>query len=161
MNARNDAPVRCDAREYESLTQAVAHAAAGDTLVLQSDITLRQTLVLDKAVTLTTDGVRRTIRAEHSGPVLHLTAAATVAGAGEDAPLVIDGCGAQREDALVHLAGEGSLFRHVTLQGGCCRGCGGGDSGRTLLRPPSWAAAPFGAQPRGQARLPAPVWLPP
>ena len=82
MNEKKDAPVRCGDRAYESLPLAVAAAAAGDTLVLRRDITLQQTLVLDKALTLTTDGAPRTIRAEHNGPVLRLTAAATVQGSG-------------------------------------------------------------------------------
>ena len=125
MNEKKDAPVRCGDRAYESLPLAVAAAAAGDTLVLRRDITLQQTLVLDKALTLTTDGAPRTIRAEHSGAALKLTAAATVAGVGEDAPLVIDGCGMERQDALVHLAGEGGFFRYVTVTGGNSGGRGG------------------------------------
>ena len=125
MNEKKDAPVRCGDRAYESLPLAVAAAAAGDTLVLRRDITLQQTLVLDKALNLTTDGAPRTIRAEHNGPVLRLTAAATVAGSGEDAPLVLDGCGVERQDALVHLAGEGSFFRYVTVTGGNSGGRGG------------------------------------
>lgn len=119
MNAKKDAPVYRGDQGYESLHRAVAEAAAGETIVLRRDVTLCETLVLDKAVTLTTDGASRTIRACHGGAALQITAAATVQGAGEDAPLILDGCGVERRDALVHLAGEGALLRYVTVRGGC------------------------------------------
>ena len=125
MNAKKDAVVYRGEKPCESLRQALAGAVAGETIVLRGDVTLRETLVLDKAVTLTTDGAPRTIRAEHSGAALKLTAAATVQGSGEDAALVIDGCGVERQDALVHLAGEGGFFRYVTVTGGNSGGCGG------------------------------------
>ena len=125
MNAKKDAVVYRGEKPCESLRQALAGAVAGETIVLRGDVTLWETLVLDKAVTLTTDGAPRTNRAEHNGPVLRLTAAATVAGVGEDAPLVIDGCGMERRDALVHLAGEGGFFRYVTVTGGNSGGRGG------------------------------------
>ena len=125
MNAKKDAVVYRGEKPCESLRQALAGAVAGETIVLRGDVTLWETLVLDKAVTLTTDGAPRTIRAEHSGAALKLTAAATVQGSGEDAALVIDGCGVERQDALVHLAGEGGFFRYVTVTGGNSGGCGG------------------------------------
>ena len=125
MDQKKEMPVYRGEQPYESLHRALADAAAGEIIVLRGDVTLRETLVLDKAVTLTTDGAPRTIRAVHSGAALTLTAAATVQGAGQDAALVIDGCGEERQDALVHLAAEGGFFRYVTVTGGNSGGCGG------------------------------------
>ena len=150
MNAKKDAVVYRGEKPCESLRQALAGAVAGETIVLRGDVTLWETLVLDKAVTLTTDGAPRTIRAEHSGAALKLTAAATVQGSGEDAALVIDGCGVERQDALVHLAGEGGFFRYVTVTGGNSGGCGGASGGA----PSRAAAAPRSPVPSRERESP-------
>jgi len=113
-------------RRYDSLAAALAAARAGDTLVLCADAVLHAALVLDKAVTLTTDGAPRTIRADHDGAVICIRAACRLLGASAQAPLVIDGGALPRRESLVRLEGQDIFFRHVTVTGGCCSGTGGG-----------------------------------
>ena len=118
--------VQCGEGYYDSLSAAVAAAGEGDTLVLRGDAVLSDTLVLDRPVTLTTDGVCRTVRAQNGAVAIRVKAPCTVTGAGEEAPLVIDGCGGQRDGALLRLECAGSLFRYVTVRGGSNTGRGGG-----------------------------------
>ena len=110
---------------YAGLVEAAAAAVAGDTLVLHADISLDGTLVLDKAVTLTTDGMQRTIYLTGSGDGLCLQAGCTLAGSPE-APLVIDGGGRRRDGALLRLCSKAVSGRYLAVRGGCATGCGGG-----------------------------------
>ena len=118
--------ISCSGRWHEDLTEAVAAAQDGDTLVLHGDVLLHRTLVLDKAVTLTTDGQQRTVRAEHTGAAVTVTASCRLLGASQEAPLVVDGGGLCRDGALVELHGEDIYFQYVTVCGGCNSGLGGG-----------------------------------
>lgn len=112
---------------YDTLPAAVAAAREGDTVTLCADICLERTLVLDRPITITTDGQRRTIRSEGCGEgLLRLTGACSLLGAHEEAQLIINGCGAERCGALVHLQGAGSVLRYVTIQNNVNTGCGGG-----------------------------------
>ncbi len=118
--------VLCGDVYYDSLHDALSAASAGDILTLCGDVVLEQALVLDKAVTLTTDGVQaRTIRAQNNGAALRVSESCIVQGACAEAPLIIDGCGVKRSAALLHLDGDGICFRHVTVLGGYNDGCGG------------------------------------
>lgn len=119
--------VRIGARSFSSLPEALSQAGEGDTLVLLCDVECGETLYLDRAVTLCTDGAApRTIRCTASGAALVLHDGCTVAGSGEEAPLIIDGGSRPRKDALIRLCGKEIALRYVTVQNGHGAVHGGG-----------------------------------
>lgn len=125
-SAPGDNLILCGDVYYGSLHAALSAASAGDILTLCGDVVLEQTLVLDKAVTLTTDGVQeRTIRAQNNSAALRVNAACTVRGVCPESPLIIDGCGIKRTTSLLHLDSDGICFRHITVLGGYNDGRGG------------------------------------
>lgn len=123
----NRGAVRIDRLWYDGLAAAVAAAKDGDTLVLCRDVEVDGTLVLDKAITLTTDGLQERVisAAEGGGALMRVTAACAVRGT-QISPLAIDGCGKSRNGALLHLQGAGSVFDYVTIRNNRNTGFGGG-----------------------------------
>ena len=118
--------VRAGQKDYASLADALLAAADGEVLVLLGDAEVQDTVRLTRSVTLTADGVEpRTIRFIGCGAAMEIGDGCTVAGGSADAPLILDGCGIERDAALLELAGEGIELRHVTVRGGSNRGRGG------------------------------------
>ena len=105
---------------YESLAAAVAAAQAGETVVIVDDVVLDETLTVDKAITITTDGVAdRTVTGIPSADnyYINIKADAAVAIKGTAASrLVIDGENVTHDRGLVAVQTADSVLEYVVLQ---------------------------------------------
>ena len=105
---------------YESLAEAVAAAQAGDTVVVIGDVVLAETLTVDKAITLTTDGVAdRTITGTPGADNYYINikadAAVTVKGTAASR-LIVDGENATHDRALVAVQTADTVLEYVVLK---------------------------------------------
>ena len=105
---------------YETLAAAVAAAQAGDTVVIIDDVVLTETLVVDKAITIATDGAADRIITGTPGSgnyYINIKADAAVNMKGTAASrLIIDGENATHDRALVAVQTAGSVLEYVVLQ---------------------------------------------
>lgn len=60
-------PVMLGGQSFDSLTRAYAAATAGDTIRLVGNVILEEPLVIDKSITIATDGKRRVITVKPTG----------------------------------------------------------------------------------------------
>jgi len=88
---------------YATLAEAVAAAQSGDTVVLVSDAVLTETLAIDKAITLTTDGLgKRTVTGDAAltGSFFKVTSGGVKLSGTADSRLMIDGAGVERDSLI-------------------------------------------------------------
>lgn len=115
---------------YSTLESAVAASSAGDTIVLVSDVVLESTLIVEKGITITTDGVtHRKITGTPSSNNYLInvkTAATTLSGTGETSRLIVDGENGTHDRALICLQAANSALRYVTIQNNTSTYSGGG-----------------------------------
>ncbi len=116
-------------QKYDTLAEAVAAAQSGDTIVIINDMILADTLTIEKAITITTDGVAdRTIYSAVEGAdyYINVKADGVVITGSENSRLIIDGEGKTHQRGLVALQGTGCKLEYVTLQNNISTYNGGG-----------------------------------
>ncbi|MBQ7248077.1 MAG: right-handed parallel beta-helix repeat-containing protein [Lachnospiraceae bacterium] len=113
---------------YTSLPDALTAANEGDTIVLVADTGISDSLIINKAVTITTDGSDRTINlsdamAEVTGWAIKLeTAKITLAGTPEGR-IILDGRNLERDRGVLWISSKaGATVSYVTVQNSINKG---------------------------------------